>query len=119
MMDDSEAGPHSCYTFTLVLLLLLTHTTTPAEPGSGEEGVHYRLSPHLLSDNGSFVSEEDLQLTKPQVTACVWVRITYFRRPSVPLSIGSRDASVGDVSVGELKGVARSAIFQILEQVES
>lgn len=65
------------------------------------EGVRYVLTPPLLAINGSFVASEDLQLTRPQLTACVWVRVSYFRRPSIPLSIGSRGNEQGDVSVGE------------------
>ncbi|KAK4304090.1 hypothetical protein Pmani_023952 [Petrolisthes manimaculis] len=64
------------------------------------EGVRYVLTPPFLTINGSFVSSEDLQLTQPQLTACVWVRVSYFRRPSIPLSIGRRGDDLGDVSVG-------------------
>ncbi|KAK8397684.1 hypothetical protein O3P69_004463 [Scylla paramamosain] len=64
------------------------------------EGVSYRLSPQRTTVNGSFVVAEGLQTPREELTACVWARVTYFRRPSIALSMGSRDATIGDISVG-------------------
>ncbi|XP_071527046.1 uncharacterized protein [Panulirus ornatus] len=90
-------SPHHNLALGLILLALTLH---PADTKSEEERVRFELTPYVLADNGSFVSEEELLLTVGEVTACVWFRVKYFRKPSVILSFGSKDTTRGDVSVG-------------------
>ncbi|XP_045608886.2 uncharacterized protein [Procambarus clarkii] len=95
MIKKHATSSLTCYTFA-VMLLLLCHT--PA--GGDEMETVYRLRPEVMAKNSSFLRGEGLVLAKQRVTACVWVSITYFRRPSVALSIGSKDVSAADISVG-------------------
>ncbi|XP_068218589.1 uncharacterized protein [Palaemon carinicauda] len=59
----------------------------------------FQLEPRLLETNGSLVSTQ-VASRQTDLVVCVWTKVSYFRRPSVAISVGSREASIGDVSVG-------------------
>lgn len=77
------------------------HLTHPSS-AAGNTGPLFQLSPHQLTKNGSFVEGEQV-LSSAEASVCVWAKITFFRRPSVVLSLAPTQAPEEiQLSLGEL-----------------
>ncbi|XP_066974178.1 uncharacterized protein [Macrobrachium rosenbergii] len=85
--------------FRLLLILLNILPSSLLASVQGTLVERYQLEPRVLETNGSLVSTEVVS-SQTDLVVCIWAKVSYFRRPSVAISIGSRDTTFGDVSVG-------------------